>query len=117
MKKLNIKTSAKYILSGVDENFNIAFSNWMEGANKIIQEHYKKEYNQNASLDYMDGKKFVRIITKGIQTSAFGFIDKTNGNILKAAGWKAPARGPRGNLFDTKGGLGRVTPYGLEYNK
>jgi hypothetical protein len=28
------------------------------------------------------------------------FVDKTNGDLLKAAGWKAPAKGARGNLLD-----------------
>lgn len=117
MKKLKIIKAAKYFLNGVDEKFNEAFSNWMEGANKIVQEGYKDSPNLNPYLNYMDGKKFVRVTKEGIQTSAFCFIDKTNGDVLKAAGWKAPARGARGNLFDSKGGLGRITPYGTEYNK
>lgn len=34
------------------------------------------------------------------QRSVAGFIDN-DGNILKAASWKAPAKGVRGNIFDT----------------
>lgn len=48
----------------------------------------------------MVGQKYARLITVcGGQTrSAMGFIDLTNGNILKAAGWSAPAKGARGNI-------------------
>ena len=28
-------------------------------------------------------------------------VDKTNGNVLKSAGWKAPAKGVRGSVYDT----------------
>lgn len=31
--------------------------------------------------------------------SALGFIDKTTGFLLKADGWKKPAKGPRGDVF------------------
>ena len=30
--------------------------------------------------------------------SVYCFIDMTNGNLLKAAGWKTPAKGARGNI-------------------
>lgn len=30
--------------------------------------------------------------------SVYCFIDLTNGNLLKAAGWKTPAKGARGNI-------------------
>ena len=31
---------------------------------------------------------------------AYCFIDVKNGDILKSAGWKAPAKGARGNIFN-----------------
>ena len=33
-------------------------------------------------------------------TSVHAFVDKTTGNLLKAASWKAPAEGPRYFLLD-----------------
>jgi hypothetical protein len=41
--------------------------------------------------------------------SAFGFIDKTNGNVLKPADWKGPAKNfCHGNIRDENKGCGRV---------
>lgn len=41
------------------------------------------------------------------------FVDAATGNILKADGWKRPARGIRGSIFAANFDLGRaVTQYG-----
>lgn len=48
------------------------------------------------------GKKFVRVYTDrgGLSgKSSYCFIELATGNILKAAGWKAPAKGVRGNVM------------------
>lgn len=46
------------------------------------------------------GGKFIRlVITLGGQRSVHAFVDKSNGDLLKSAGWKAPAKGARGNLL------------------
>jgi hypothetical protein len=71
------------------------------------------------------GRRYVRVIKAEydaadgciISSSAHCFIDKTNGNVLKAASWKAPAKGARGNIYDDDAGLGRMGPYGTEYNR
>jgi hypothetical protein len=48
------------------------------------------------------GPKYARLVvvrpgeTRG--GSVYCFIDMTNGNLLKAAGWKTPAKGARGNI-------------------
>ena len=34
--------------------------------------------------------------------SVYCFVSKKNGDILKAAGWNAPAKGKRGSIFDPK---------------
>ena len=57
-------------------------------------------------IDFKEGKKYIKIFTEG--GSVWGFIvntDKDNkfrkGDILKAAGWNAPARNAaRGNILD-----------------
>jgi hypothetical protein len=52
------------------------------------------------TLAYQRGQKYVRLVNirNGQVSSAFGFIDLTNGNILKCAGWKTPAKHARGNI-------------------
>ncbi len=57
-------------------------------------------------IDFKEGKKYIKIFTEG--GSVWGFVvntDKDNkfrkGDILKAAGWNAPARNQaRGNILD-----------------
>jgi len=48
------------------------------------------------------GQKFQRVIMhrRGGGDSVAFFIDRNTGDILKAAGWKAPAKGARASLFD-----------------
>lgn len=46
------------------------------------------------------GRKNTRIVREAHgQRSVYCFIENETGNILKAAGWKAPAKGVRGNLL------------------
>lgn len=50
-----------------------------------------------------NGKRYVRVVVSrggGVSRSVYCFVDKTDGSILKAAGWKAPAKGKRGSIFD-----------------
>ena len=58
----------------------------------------------NARIRYTEGKKYIKIIQG---TSVWGFIVKEDGgkfrkgDILKAAGWNAPAmNSARGNILD-----------------
>lgn len=52
------------------------------------------------TVGVMPGRKYARLVTQrdGAPRSAMGFIDMTNGDILKADGWKAPAKHARGNI-------------------
>lgn len=56
------------------------------------------------------GKRYVRIVSdNGVQRSAWGFVDTTNGDVLKSAGWKSPAKNfARGNIHDQNKGCGRA---------
>lgn len=44
--------------------------------------------------------KIVRIDYNGGNGSVFAFVERTTGHLLKAAGWKAPAKGVRFHLHD-----------------
>lgn len=58
------------------------------------------------------GRKFVRIVQVNNQQSSFCFIDRATGDILKCAGWNAPAKGVRGHISN---GAKDLTPYGAVY--
>lgn len=63
----------------------------------------------------MPGSKNVRIVVNGHgQRSVFCFVRIADGAILKAAGWKAPAKHARGSIF-VNGGLDAVNCYGANY--
>ena len=88
-------------------HFNTHFDSFFEGTKKIAS-----QYNENL-WEASWGRRYIRISYRG---SAFCFVDMTNGDVLKCAGWKAPAKGARGNIFDEWNGLKRMTAYGVEYN-
>jgi len=66
-----------------------------------------------------EGPRYFRVMKlegpaeKPISNSVYVFIDKSNGDILKAAGWKAPVKGARGNIFS--GSLDCLTHHGVVY--
>ena len=71
------------------------------------------------SLTIERGRKYARIVTNGTgnrggNRSVYCFVRLDNGDILKAATWKAPAKYARGNIFaaDPLAGVGE---YGAEY--
>ena len=79
-------------------------------------------------ISYTIGPKYVRIVkTDGVSPdrtawevgnqsrSVWGFVNLTNGDILKAAGWKAPAKHARGNIFAPDFDRKRWSSYGPAY--
>ncbi len=68
-----------------------------------------------ARLSLETGRRYARIVSEdGPSRFAFGFIDLTNGDVLKADGWKAPAKNfARGNVNDANTGTGRMTWTGV----
>jgi hypothetical protein len=63
------------------------------------------------------GRKYARIVASlgDTQRSVHCFVEIETGNILKAAGWKTPAKHARGNINDEDGGRSAVTAYGAVY--
>lgn len=70
------------------------------------------------------GTKYARLVSCGTHGSssrfAYAFIDLTNGDILKSAGWKTPAKHARGNIRvgDASNWFnGALTAHGARYLK
>ena len=62
-------------------------------------------------VEFDEGKKYVKVvsISGGGSRSVFCFVEKENGNIWRAASWKAPARNfVRGNVFDQASYIDRI---------
>ena len=74
------------------------------------------EYHPTLSIGPR-GRRYARIVRTdgGTSRSVHCFVDRTNGNVLKAAGWKGPAKHARGNIFNADGGSSGVSQYGGTY--
>lgn len=66
----------------------------------------------------MPGSRYVRIVRRdasGGGGSAYAFIDRTNGDILKPASYKAPAKHARGNIFADDFGVSCCQIHSVNY--
>lgn len=49
--------------------------------------------------------KIVKVDAPGASRSVHSFIERSSGDILKAASWRAPAKHARGNVFEEDFGM------------
>lgn len=106
------------------DDFEDKLNSWIAGCQKIVNDHFAKHYVDLTPniLSVMPGKKYVRIVSAhedGIMgRSAWAFVDKETGDVLKAASWVQPAKNrARGNIFASDNGLTGMGPYGPPYLK
>ena len=115
-------------------DFDTAINSFVAACQEISDNHAKAWFpdaheRMPATISIGDGGvKFKRIVRADAgQRSVHCFVavadgfNKKMGNwkagdVLKADGWKAPARGARGNIFDDANGMGRMGEYGPAYN-
>jgi DNA-binding CsgD family transcriptional regulator len=76
---------------------------WCDRAKQAVESSSRAEYPDceanHRSLEFMEGPKRIRVVMTGSACrSAYCFIDKSNGDILKASSWSQPAKGARGNV-------------------
>ena len=89
--------------------FQAAFEKWFKQCDAMVQDDGRKELGYY--LEYKFGRRYISIIKhisplSADQKSQWAFVDMTNGNILKAAGWGKPeTKHARGNIFDEDGGM------------
>ena len=89
-----------------NKDFSKALNEWLIRAQKIA--------GKNQLTIDPNGKKYLRIVrTTYGNRSVHCFIEKSTGFVLMAASWKAPAKHPRGNIFDI--GQEGVGEYGANY--
>lgn len=81
--------------------------------NERHAKHYPNLPAPQVTIQY--GKRYARIVLNNAPgTGVHSFVDLTTGDILKAASWKTPAKGARGNISDlTKG----FSAYGADYRR
>ena len=79
-----------------------ALADFVELLQKNTNEYFAKHYHRLVAPTFTAnmGKKYFKIvIDNGTQRSVHCFVD-LQGNVYKAAGWAAPAKGVRYNLFN-----------------
>jgi hypothetical protein len=98
--------------------FSVRVEQVKAAAQEMIAEHFVKNwfYTTPPKLEHSVGVRYVRLIRVGPgERSAYCFIDIATGDILKAAGWMAPAKHARSNIWDSDFGMSGLTPYGARY--
>ena len=91
------------------------FITFLAGCKKVSDDNFQQNNPHSLAAPAFrsdEGKRYVKVVRN---TSAYCFIDKTNGDVLKAASWKSPAKHARGNIFDEHNGLKHMGPYGPAY--
>lgn len=75
-------------------------------ADEEFKKHYSSLEAPKFSMDI--GGRYIKIVrhdAKNGSRSVHSFIDRSNGDILKAASWRGPAKHPRGNVFEADYGM------------
>lgn len=110
MDRENLKQRLELYIQGVQE---MVKANW---------EEYKFTYAPVPKVEIEEGNRYIRVKVNeydfaGVKkrSQIHTFIDRTNGDILKAATWKAPQKnGVRGNIFNEEPTTG-VNYFGAIY--
>lgn len=100
--------------------FEEAFENFLFVVKEKVATYYAEKFPTLIpdTIDYKAGRRYIKIIKNRGGSggrSVYCFVDKTNGDILKAASWKAPAKHARGNIFDEDWGASSVNEHGANY--
>jgi len=109
MKKKNYETAIDTLLVGIGNDYD-RWSNPNSDENskqlKLIKEESAVKFKKTLYVKH--GRKFDKVIHG---TSVWGFVAKTEGalkgipyfvgDVFKAAGWNAPAKWARGNIYDS----------------
>jgi hypothetical protein len=97
-----------------------AFVSWLAAVHATYDAYMERNYPNNirATTVFEAGPRYIRVVREEGPTSrsVYCFIDRTTGDVLKAGGWKSPAKNPiRGNIFAADNGLNCTSHYGLLY--
>lgn len=98
--------------------FDKAFDKFMDNVVMVHDEYWKQMgfTHEKPEFEVVEGRRYIKVVRNDrSQKSVHLFVDKTSGTILKAASWKSPAKGSRGNIFDSDNGFSALTPHGARY--
>ena len=88
-------------------------------AQGVVNDYFAKYFPKNTvpQIGFTDGPKYTRYFKEDgpNNRSAYCFVEKSTGNILKADGWKRPAKGARGNIHTAQHGAEFINWHGAAY--
>lgn len=112
------KTAGGWPIKMVEKvaGFDAAFDDFLKHASMVLTDYMTKQFPtlMMPMLRAQEGGRYMKIIKEDSQKSVWAFVDKTNGDVLKPAGWNAPAKNARANVFD-KGSWRNIGAYGPAY--
>ena len=96
MEKRNKTMNLTFKHIDFDSIIDDLVDNFMNHLNNVMDkpDGYSYELNTRGSKYFK-----VEMLSRGSR-SVYCFINKRNGDILKPAGWRAPAKGTRGSVID-----------------
>ena len=98
-------------------DFNSALKTFVETTQARLVADYARQYSNVTAptLTVERGIKNVRIVSASLNSrSVFCFVRIADGAVLKADGWKKPAKHARGSIY-VNHGQDAVTTYGANY--
>ena len=102
----------------MEKNVERQLELFMRKLTGLVETHYQTRFPnlEVPKMTISKGRKYAKIVKESNQRTVHSFVDLSNGDILMAAGWNAPAKTARGSIFDTNCGVGTaVTVYGARY--
>ena len=100
------------------KSFEVALAEYVANVQRITDEYFTKNYSNLISDKIAvekGGRKYIKIsqCTFGGEgsKSVHSFVNSENGDVLKPAGWNAPAKHARGNIYKD-GGVSALSPRG-----
>ena len=88
---------------------------------QVIVDEHMKQYSWEQKLSMSKGRRYDKIVSTDTSSHAqpssrvWGFIDKTNGDILKPESWRKPAKHARGNIYESPSVDGRKNDDSMQF--
>ena len=86
----------------LDSKFETALAAYVVAITAAMDAYWERNgfSHSKPEIKVMVGRRYVRVVKIDNQRSVHSFVDITNGDILMAASWKAPAKHARGNVYE-----------------
>ena len=100
------------MIEGFEERLADFIKKWQD----VIYTNWKAQFDNDKffkPLEVKKGRKYCKIVS---DNSVCAFVDMNTGDVYKPAGWKAPAKHVRGNIFSTDNGMEAVSTASFIYS-